>query len=186
VAPEDIAAATGIELDPLFAETASRLWSDSGLEVLQADFTRQKPPAQRFNFILTNPPYVRHHHLTGKEKGRLKTQLARSLQLPISGLAGLYCYFLLHAHDWMEDDGLALWLIPSEFMDVNYGITLRRYLTERVTLLQIHRFCPTDVQFTDALVSSAVVIFRKSLPPPDHSVHFSFAGPIDRPGLCAP
>ena len=82
----------------------------------------------------------------------------QSLNCDISGLAGLYCYFLLLCHDWMEEGGLAVWLIPSEFMDVNYGETLRRYLTERVTLLQIHRFCPTDVQFTDALVSSAVVV----------------------------
>jgi len=66
-------------------------------------------------------------------------------------------------------------------MDVNYGATLRRYLTEHVTLLHIHRFCPTDVQFTDALVSSAVVVFRKSLPSPSHTTRFSFAGPIDRP-----
>ena len=58
---------------------------------------------------------------------------------------------------------------------------MRRYLTERVTLLHIHRFCPTDAQFTDALVSSAVVIFRTSPPPPDHAARFSFAGPLDRP-----
>ena len=180
-APEQIAAATGIELDPLFADTARKLWGDSGLQIEQADFTRKKPPAQRFNLVLTNPPYVRHHHLTAEEKDRLKTQLARTLHMPISGLAGLYCYFLLHAHDWMEEGGLAVWLIPSEFMDVNYGATLRRYLSERVTLVQIHRFCPTDVQFTDALVSSAVVIFRKSVPPAGHAVRFSFAGPIERP-----
>ena len=180
-APEQISAATGIELDPLFADAARNLWGNSGLNILQADFTRQKPPAQGFNLVLTNPPYVRHHHLAGDEKDRLKTQLARSLHLPISGLAGLYCYFLLHAHDWMEEDGLAVWLIPSEFMDVNYGATLRRYLSERVTLLHIHRFCPTDVQFTDALVSSAVVIFRKSPPQPGHAIRFSFAGPIEQP-----
>ena len=101
--------------------------------------------------------------------------------MQISGLAGLYCYFLLLCHDWMEERGLAIWLIPSEFMDVNYGATLRRYLTEHVTLLQIHRFCPTDVQFTDALVSSAVVVFRKSPPPPGHRARFSFAGPIESP-----
>ena len=100
--------------------------------------------------------------------------------MEISGLAGLYCYFLLLCHDWMEEMGLAIWLIPSEFMDVNYGVTLRRYLTERVTLLHIHRFCPTDVQFTDALVSSAVVVFRKS-PPPGHRARFSFGGPIEQP-----
>jgi len=179
--PGEIEAATGIELDPLFAAAARSLWAGQELKIIEADFTRQPPPEQRFNLVLTNPPYVRHHHLSGEEKDRLKAQLAHSLHLPISGLAGLYCYFLLHAHDWMEDGGLAVWLIPSEFMDVNYGATLRRYLSERVTLLQIHRFCPTDVQFTDALVSSAVVIFRKSPPPPGHAVRFSFAGPIERP-----
>ena len=180
-APENIAAATGIELDPLFAKTAENLWGNRGLNIVHGDFTRQQQPKQRFNLVVTNPPYVRHHHLPALEKDRLKARLALSLHLDISGLAGLYCYFLLLCHDWMEDGGLAVWLIPSEFMDVNYGITLRQYLTERVTLLQIHRFCPTDVQFADALVSSAVVIFRKSPPPSRHAARFTFAGPIECP-----
>ena len=124
---------------------------------------------------------MRHHHLNALQKYRLRQQLAQSLHLELSGLAGLYCYFLLLCHDWMEDGGLAVWLIPSEFMDVNYGSTLRRYLAERVTLLHIHRFCPTDVQFTDALVSSAVVVFRKLPPPPGHAARFSFGGPIEHP-----
>lgn len=182
VSPARIESATGIELDPLFTNAARTLWGDMGLNVVQGDFTRKRPPARRFNFILTNPPYVRHHHLSASEKERLKKQLARSLHLDISGLAGLYCYFLLRCHDWMEDGGLAAWLIPSEFMDVNYGAILRRYLTEHVTLLHIHRFCPaTDAQFTDALVSSAIVIFRKSPPQPGHAARFSFAGPIEQP-----
>lgn len=179
--PKQIAAAAGAELDPLFAETATSLWRDQGLTVMRGDFTRQHPPEHPFNLVLTNPPYVRHHHLSAADKDRLRARLAQSLHLEISGLAGLYCYFLLLCHDWMEDGGLAAWLIPSEFMDVNYGATIRRYLAERVTLLRIHRFCPTDVQFADALVSSAVVIFRKSSPPADHAVRFSFAGSIEQP-----
>jgi len=182
VIPErSIETAVGVELDPLFAQTAGDLWGKSGLRVVQGDFTKQKPPARGFNLVLTNPPYVRHHHLNAEEKDHLKTRLAQSLHMEISGLAGLYCYFLLLSHDWMEEDGLAVWLIPSEFMDVNYGATLRRYLAERVTLLHIHRFCPTDVQFTDALVSSAVVVFRKSPPPPGHRARFSFAGSVEEP-----
>ncbi len=176
-----IEAAAGIELDPLFAEAAEKLWGKSGLHVIRGDFTKQKPSKQRFNLVLTNPPYVRHHHLEADDKERLKAQLAHSLHMEISGLAGLYCYFLLLCHDWMEEQGLGIWLIPSEFMDVNYGATLRRYLSEHVTLLHIHRFCPTDVQFTDALVSSAVVVFRKAAPPPGHRVRFSFAGPMESP-----
>ncbi|MBZ5520992.1 MAG: Eco57I restriction-modification methylase domain-containing protein [Acidobacteriia bacterium] len=179
--PQRIEAAMGIELDPLFVEAATDLWGESGLHLLQGDFTKQRAPERLFNLVLTNPPYVRHHHLSAAEKSRLKTQVARALHLEISGLAGLYCYFMLLSHDWMEEQGLAVWLVPSEFMDVNYGETLRRYLTERVTLLHIHRFCPTDVQFTDALVSSAVVVFRKSPPPSGHHTRFSFAGSIDAP-----
>jgi adenine-specific DNA-methyltransferase len=176
-----LTSATGVELDPPFAHAAATLWERHGLNVINGDFTKERAPEQRFNLVLTNPPYVRHHHLEPAEKDRLKEQVARSLHLDISGLAGLYCYFLLLCHEWMEEDGLAIWLIPSEFMDVNYGCTLRRYLTERVTLLHIHRFCPTDVQFTDALVSSAVVVFRKSVPSAGHAVRFSFQGLIDQP-----
>ena len=172
--------AAGIEIDPLFAETARELWAEEGLKVTEGDFTKQSP-APLYNLVLANPPYVRHHHLSGPDKERLKERLARSLQLDISGLAGLYCYFLLLCHEWMEEQGLAVWLIPSEFMDVNYGVTLRRYLTDRVTLLHIHRFCPTDVQFTDALVSSAIVVFRKASPAAGHHARFSFAGSVEAP-----
>jgi len=177
----EIEAAHGVELDPLFANAATDLWTEQGLRVTQADFTRQPLPDRLFNLVIANPPYVRHHHLPGEDKERLKAKLVRSLHLEMSGLAGLYCYFMLLCHDWMAEEGLAIWLIPSEFMDVNYGSTVRRYLTEHVTLLHLHRFCPTDAQFTDALVSSAVVVFRKSPAPPGHSVRFSFGGSIESP-----
>ena len=176
-----IASAVGIELDPLFAASASALWQPAGLEVVNGDFTRQPIPNNRFSLILTNPPYVRHHHLAPEEKDRLRTRLAQSRHITISGLAGFYAYFLLLAHEWMADGGLSVWLIPSEFMDVNYGSAIRRYLTESVTLLHIHRFRPDDMQFTDALVSSAVVVFRNSSPSPEHKVRFSLGGPIEEP-----
>jgi hypothetical protein len=179
--PETIETATGIELDPSFLRAAADLWGGTGLQIVGGDFTDQPSPSRRFNLILTNPPYVRHHHLTGPQKDRLRQQLAQTLNLEVSGLAGLYCYFLLLCHEWMEEGGLAVWLVPSEFMDVNYGKALRRYLCEWVTLLHIHRFCPTDVQFTDALVSSAVVVFRKLTPPPEHAARFSLGGPIAHP-----
>lgn len=178
-----ITRASGVELDPRIVATASDLWLSSGLEVLAADFTDLAPPtpAKLFNLILTNPPYVRHHHLERTTKERLQRDVVRNLNFGISGLAGLYCYFLLLADAWLAPGGLAIWLIPSEFMDVNYGEAVKRYLTERVKLLHIHRFCPTDVQFSDALVSSAVVVFEKMLPPKRHSVMFTHGGSLLKP-----
>jgi adenine-specific DNA-methyltransferase len=181
-APDRIQAATGIELDKPFAEAARRIWQSQGLRVIQGDFTKQEPDAA-YNVILTNPPYVRHHHLATEEKQRLGDLAESATGLRLSGLAGLYCYFLLIAHRWLDKDGFAAWLIPSEFMDVNYGDEVKRYLTDRVTLLQIHRFSPSDVQFDDALVSSAVVTFEKRRPAPGHEVVFSFGGSLTEPTI---
>ena len=99
----------------------------------------------------------------------------------MNGLAGLYAYFLLLADAWLADGGLALWLVPSEVLDVNYGEVLRNYLTTRVTLLHVHRFRPADVQFGDALVTSAVIAFEKSPPPPSHRPRMTFGGSLDHP-----
>ncbi len=68
---------------------------------------------------------------------------------------------------WMRAGAMAGWLIPGEFMDVNYGRELKAYLLRQVTLLRIHRFDPAALQFSDALVSSAMVWLRNE-PPPRH------------------
>lgn len=81
----------------------------------------------------------------------------------------------------MADGGIAAWLVPSEFMDVNYGSVLKDFLMDRVTLIRVHRFAPDDVQFGDALVSSAVVVFRKTSPGPNHVVEFTFGNTLAEP-----
>jgi adenine-specific DNA-methyltransferase len=175
-----IAEALGFEIDPHYGKPARRLWNRTGINYRLADFTRAEPEA-RFNLVICNPPYVRHHHLSNDEKLRLQRQTQAASGVKLSGLAGLYCHFLALSHAWMVDGGAGGWLVPSEFMDVNYGQALKRYLLERVTLLHIHRFDPADVQFTDALVSSAIVWFRKTPPPPNHLVKFTFGGTLKAP-----
>jgi hypothetical protein len=78
----------------------------------------------------------------------------------INGLAGLSCYFLLLSDDWLEPNGGAVWIVPAEFLDVNYGTILKQYLVEKVTTLRIQRFHPRDIQFNDAMVISVIVAYR--------------------------
>lgn len=170
-----IAEALGFEIDAHYGKPSQELWKDSGLTLRLADFTRESA-SPKFDLIVCNPPYVRHHHLSLEEKIRLHCLAQKSSGMDISGLAGLYTYFLSLSHAWMAPGAVAGWLIPSEFMDVNYGRAVKHYLLNRVTLLHIHRFDPSDVQFADALVSSAIVWFRNAPPPPKHNVVFTFGG----------
>ncbi|NTW84415.1 MAG: N-6 DNA methylase [Chlorobiaceae bacterium] len=176
-----INSALGFEIDSHYGEPAARIWMDTGYSIRLADFTVAEPPSEKFNLVICNPPYVRHHHLQNGDKLRLQAKTAHASGMKLSGLAGLYCHFLGLSHAWMAEDGIAGWLIPSEFMDVNYGKAVKQYLLEKVTLLKIHRFDPDEVQFADALVSSAVVWFRKASPPENHKVSFTFGGSLLEP-----
>jgi len=135
----------GFEVDTHYGEPATHIWRDTGFTIRLADFTATEPSG-RFNLVICNPPYVRHHHMQNSDKLRLQAKTACASGMKISGLAGLYCHFLGLSHSWMAEGGIAGWLIPSEFMDVNYGKAIKRYLLEKVTLLKIHRFDPDDVQ----------------------------------------
>lgn len=180
VAPTRIRQALGFEIDPHYGLPAAALWQGTGLEYRHGDFTAAAP-GPRCNLLICNPPYVRHHHLGSLQKLRMQRRARRASGMQPSGLSGLYCYFIGIAHAWMATGAVAGWLIPGEWMDVNYGRSLKRYLLEKVTLLQVHRFDPREVQFADALVSSSVVWLRKEAPPHDHAVRFTFGGSLARP-----
>jgi len=182
-----IEAGVGYEIDRHYAEPANSLWRQTGLRCEVQDFTKALPPpmSRRFNLLICNPPYVRHHHLSGSDKARLHEASERAAGIHLSGLAGLYCHFLAVAQAWMTDGAAAAWLLPSEFMNVNYGKAIRDYLLNRVTLLRIHRFDPNDVQFSDALVSSAVIFFRNTPPPNASNVEFTFGAKLLAPTVQA-
>jgi adenine-specific DNA-methyltransferase len=183
--PAEIEDAFGYEIDPEVAREARRIWRHSPLKVKCGDFTQVAPPSggKKMNLLICNPPYVRHHHLSRAEKARLQGTTRLLSRVSLSGLTGLYGYFLCLSTAWMTENGLAGWLIPCEFMDVNYGRQIKAFLLDRVTLLRIHRFNPEGTQFKDALVSSAVVWLVNAPPPPDHSVEFTCGGTLLEPAV---
>ena len=177
-----VAFVRGVEIDAHYGAPAVHLWSGTDLDLKIADFIRADRKSISANLLICNPPYVRHHHLTPNDKAHLRQTMSQ-LGFQVNGLAGLYCYFMLLAHECLAPNAVSAWLVPSEFMDVNYGDVLKQYLLEQVSLLRVHRFDPNEVQFSDALVSSAVVWFRNVRPRPENEVAFSFGGTIEQPAL---
>ena len=176
--------AEGYEIDPIFGETASLLWKDTLINITIGDFTKSEPLRvhdRLANLIVCNPPYSRHHHLSSDEKKRLASEAYRITGIRPSGPSGLYCYFMLIAHKWLDAGGVGVWLIPSEFMDINFGKALREYLTTKVRLIRIHQFAPEDVRFDDALVSSCVVWFIKESPSIDDEAFMTYGNDIENP-----
>ena len=181
---EAVEKALGFEIDPHYGGAAKHLWKNQDILINIADFTTTFPPkteAKKFNLLICNPPYVRHHHIPKERKIMLQRQVRVYSGAQTSQLIGLYGLFLLLSVSWMKREGIGCWLIPSEFLDVNYGRELKRFLLNKVQLLQVHRFDPNDIQFNDALVSSAVVIFKNLAPTKNTKATLSFGGNLLSP-----
>jgi adenine-specific DNA-methyltransferase len=70
VAESHIEVAKGFELDTHYGEPAREFWRDTRLNLDLLDFTQTASPreeADRFNLVICNPPYVRHHHLMNEK-----------------------------------------------------------------------------------------------------------------------
>jgi len=163
---------TGIEIDTMYSNIAKKYFEGDGIRIVTDNFFAFAQKSQqelRFDWLVTNPPYVRHHHVGLQEKTVLQQRVVHTLGIQVSGLAGLYIYYILLADALLKENAIASWLIPSEFLYTNYGQALREYLSTHVTLIRIHKFDSEDVQFDDALVSSCIVTYRKSKPLKSHT-----------------
>lgn len=169
----------GYEIDNLYYAPTVELWKDHDLHLINGDFFNYKPSPD-FNLILANPPYSRHHHIDQNLKKRLQALILEKYNVRLSGLSGLYCYFLILSTLWLKEDGISSWLIPSEFLDVNYGVPIKEFLCSKVELISIHKFNPADLQFSDALVSSSIVTFRNRKPT-SHFVKFTSGSKLNSP-----
>ncbi len=180
LAKDKLRSAIGIDIDANRVNETRKRWSHQGLKVERGDYLHMDKLPQR-SLILANPPYVRYQEVPKAYRQKLQERASVQLGMRISGQSSLYVYFLILSHGWMKREAVAAWLIPSEFMETNYGEVVRKYLTQKVQLIRIHRFSPSKIQFENALVSSAVVVYRNCPPSPDQPVLLSSGGNLSHP-----
>ena len=180
VQTERIASAIGIEIDSRMAAVAYRKWGTRGLDVRTGDYLHMEQLPHR-NLILANPPYLRHQKIPADIKEKLRERASVITGHRVNARAGQYVYFLLLSDKWMKPDAVAVWLIPSEFMQTEYGAAIRQYLTQKVELDRVHRFNPDDPQFERAHVLPAVVAFRNHPASTEHLVTFTEGGTLFKP-----
>lgn len=176
---QGIESAIGIDISRTNLAIARKKWGHKGLQLRLADFLHLEDLPPR-SLILANPPYLRQQRIDPGYKWKLRERASVKSQMVVSGLSGLYVYFMLLCDTWMEDGGIAAWLIPSEFMQTDYGAAIRKYLTERVQLIRIHKF-DIKPRFEGVDVYPAVVVFRKNLPKKGGKVFLTSGGSLFEP-----
>lgn len=170
-----------VELDSRICNEVRGIWENSHTVLINDDFLHYASlVGQKYDLILSNPPYTRHQYLTPDKKG-IYASIVRDLSgVQLSALSGLHAYFILSGQNTLKEDGVGVWLIPSEFFSLNYSRPIKDYLLYKQKILRIHFFDNDGHIFSDALVSSCVLIVQNSVSTSEHQVLIT-KGAIEHP-----
>lgn len=174
--------AVGVDIDRDRAREAYLRCSTRNLKIILDDaLSPETNLGPKRNLMLVNPPYTRSSRIPKKYKSCARQWAKNITGIDISGEASLYVYHLLIMHKWLEEDGVAVWLIPTAFLQAKYAEAVRKYLTEKVQLLHLHVYNEKAVQFAKAHIATAVVAFRNRAPSAGSSVKVTWGNSLEQP-----
>ena len=153
-----------VESDPLAAlilrANAASCGMADRLVVQVQDYRKFKlPTASGPTLFVGNPPYVRHHDISGAWKDWFAAKAA-NYRIKASRLAGLHVHFLFQTACLARTGDFGAFITAAEWLDVNYGAAARQVLVDVLGGLAVHVIAPAATPFPNADATGAVVCFR--------------------------
>lgn len=148
----------GVDLDPgpiKFAK--ARFYSDAHTEFRVEDFI-ENLDLQNLEAVTCNPPYVRHHLLEYPEL--IRSQLGSEIS-GLSGTTNLYVLFLASIMSRLAKGGRASILLPGDWMNSNFGRSIREYLANGKECARIIYFSNDSQPFDDAETTATLLLFER-------------------------
>lgn len=152
----------GLDIDRRAVEIAAESLP-TGCEIAVGDFLdpeRWPLGETKFDAVISNPPYVRHHHLSAEHK-LLARHYSTRFETKVSSLSGSYVYFFLEALVRLNDGGRLVFITPTEFLDVRYGQAVKDALLRHCDIDEILVLEVDELAFEGVLTTSAVTIATK-------------------------
>ncbi len=121
----------------------------------------------KLDVVVGNPPYVRQEEIPkATRKGQQNTKDAykivveREAKITLSGRSDLHVYFWPHAASFLKPEGYLGFLTSSQWLDVEYGFKLQRWILENFEIVAIMESI-NEPWFVGARVATVATILRR-------------------------
>lgn len=109
----------------------------------------------RYDGIICNPPYFKFHDYDNKT---ILNEIENRLKIKLNGFTNLYTLFLLKSIYQLNPNGRLAYIIPSEFLNSDYGKLVKATLIENKVLRHIIIFDFEKNVFDDALTTACILL----------------------------
>ncbi len=144
----------GFEIDKTIFDNAKHYFKDTkNVNILQQDYM-YNDWQNKYDGIVCNPPYFKFHNYDNKN---ILKEIETHLKCNLNGFTNLYTLFLLKSIHQLNENGRCAYIIPSEFLNSDYGKLVKKYLVKSKTLRHIIVIDFEENVFDDALTTASIV-----------------------------
>lgn len=133
----------------------------------------------KYDAIVCNPPYLKFHDY---DNATYIPDVNSHLGTKLNGFTNLYTLFLLKSIAQLQEGGRLAYIIPSEFLNSDYGVEVKRALIESNTLHHIIVVDFTECAFDDVLTTACILLCERTTG--SVSVRFSLVNNIEELNTC--
>lgn len=149
----------GYEADETIYNYAAENVAQAGSNVLlyNEDYLRASWK-DKYDGIICNPPYLKFHDY---DNASLVPLVNEQLGIRLNGFTNLYTLFLLKSISQLRDGGRMAYIVPSEFLNSDYGVEVKRALLRSGVLRHVVVVDFTQCAFDDALTTACILLCHK-------------------------
>jgi len=149
----------GFEIDETILQEANAIFEhEKNTSVFLKDYMFNDW-GNRYDGIICNPPYFKFHDYDNKT---VLKEIEENLGLKLNGFTNLYTLFLLKSAYQLNKNGRSAYIIPSEFLNSDYGKLVKSHLIKNPAVAGLRYIIVFDFEenvFDDALTTASILLF---------------------------
>lgn len=150
---------TAYEVDStIFRFSSEYFFGNKRLKIIQKSYLDTEN-SQKYDGIICNPPYLKFHDYDNLNEIQ---KIERIFNTKLNKMTNLYSLFLLKSISELSPGGRLAYIVPSEFLNSNYGQQIKKILVESGMLRHIFVLDSTVSFFDDATTTATILFLENS------------------------
>jgi len=145
----------GFDIDEKIFAEAKEIFNDTYNVDLHLDDYMFNDWNNKYDGIICNPPYFKYHDYDNKS---ILNEIENRLKIKLNGFTNLYTLFLLKSVYQLNPNGRLAYIVPSEFLNSDYGKLVKSALVKNKVLRNIVVFNFEENVFDDALTTACILL----------------------------
>ncbi len=145
----------GFDIDETILTEAKAIFNDTTNFDLHLEDYIFNDWSNKYDGIICNPPYFKFHDYDNKT---ILNEIENRLKIKLNGFTNLYTLFLLKSIYQLNTNGRLAYIIPSEFLNSDYGKLVKSALIKNKVLRHIVVFDFEENVFDDALTTACILL----------------------------